>query len=1220
MSHISLPQRRVNALTASSATLQDYFPRTFAFDIGLEGRPYAVAGRRTRDGQAAEPDLIVISAHGVLHHFRATDGSATGWSEERYDLPDLKGATILRINASAQDPETGRERLIVTVSAQRADRHRVFLILERTPAGWRHFDMPPSPFDEKDLSFAVDSGFVGVAGGKLQTFYACLPPGFGTSLAAYGVTNAGEAFTLALRDSPQGIDRLVAPVNDWRLSLMRLEGNTLRLFPSNIDPRDLDLRSQILPVHFEPAPSMTFQLPADVAARDASCMTPITDTRGLCNGVFVRTADKRLIACAFEDDRRSASAAVVTGGPDAPATCADVTSSLTPDGTVHVYVRDEEDLIWFASWGVDEPATALTWERTGWTGRDIQAPQLAGERASVFADDGKDRIDMLTREGAHSEWARSSVTIPEPSPDADPAQVHVVTVNAVTAQSNAVPGTAVDVRATTPMVAEYQGDLYRLGPDRSVTFQTGPTGGVTFRVKAAGIDTAALLVSTPQLPNVGEMTFKPQEAALRRLANLDPAFPVTGDRLKQAGVAPADMSTADADALADVLSKAARQALGAGAEAPGNHQLRRMLANAPPVAPVSVRFTRAADGRVSVARSVPQAGSLTRALAAADASAESAGGFWSFLRTMWDKVTDFVIEVVEEGVNFIIETAKGIKKLFTDAARYISEGIQAVLAWLGKLSSDLVDAGKKLAAWVAEALGWDDVLRCKNLIRDYTLTSLIEVETLVGKSLPNKISEGIAWAKDQVESAFDKAIGQLDSQHQIPKNKVEADPTAGRIQARGSEVLAVQNAVPENAGEFQLFEFSPELEEKVRTVALRAEEIGKGDQWRALFQPMVDMFKGKTSLADGLAIGAAGLLRVLKPVVLFALDLVDVVQTLVLELVAKVIGLFRRALATPITAISSAFNWVNALYRGISGGADLSIIDLVSLFLAAPAAILHHIVKGKPVIEPETHIPDKLTTPLALLPAMMDSTVTAQDRGDIEKAVAATYKVMSLIYDIVVMVWTFLRVVVSLVENTLRLTDLENVSTAGTARTWFSRIVMIADYGPMVWFGIAEVLGKMGSKMIELMVQNPQATELVATVLAFLVVLVLSTKLLSSIFKYITDKLALIPPALMVFLLSAISAITGALLLLLNGLQIVAWLKWDSPEKTDAENARFWAARASSITLQARKVAAVVLPIGWALSKAEPISGSITIAAAFAIDEVCYLTSGCIQAYRLSVA
>lgn len=1221
MPTVNAPYGRVNAVVASSATLQDYFPRTFAFDLGLEGRPYAVVGRRTADGRAADPDLIVISGDGVLHRFEAKEGTPDGWVEERYDVPQLKGATIIKINASAQDPKTGSERLIVTVSALTANpRRQVFLILERTPrSGWRPFNLPFSPIPTKDLSLAVASGFVGIGGGKLQTFYACLPPGRGISLAGYGVTNAGEAFTLALMDNPQGIDRLVATSTDYTLCLSRLQNNVLTLYPASINPRDL--RDNLLPVHFNMNDrSRSFRMPIRVDAVDASCMTPITDTRGLCHGMFVRTADHQLIACAFGDEQRADNMAVLTGHRDGPDEAHDVTSAFGDDGALHVFVRDGNDLIWYANWATGAHASSLVWAPTGWTGRDIEAPQIERGRPYVFVDNGGDRIDQITQSDSLDEWTRSSVTIPEPVPEAEPADVHIITLSTVTAQSDPVPNAEVMVRASRPTVAEYQGRLYRLGPDRPVTFVTAATGGVTFRLKASGIDTANLLVSAADLPDVPEISFRPQESALSRLAGLDADFLVDGARLKAAGLAPASMSDGDANKLADVLRSSALKALSDGTGAPGNTHIRRMVANSSAPAPVSVRFSRADDGSVSVAQSVPAAGGVARSLSATTTVYNTPGGFWSYLRSMWTKVRDFVVEVVDSGVKFIVTTAEGAVELFTRVGRYIAEGVEAVVAWVCSLAKDLYEAGKRFCGWLAEKVGWADVIRCKNLVRDYSLATLIDLETLVGQALPAKISEGVAWAKGQVNTVFDQAIGQFDGKGATPVGKVEADPTGKRIQSNNSRVLLVQNAVPETAGEFKLFEISPALAEKINTLAARTEEIGRRNEWQALLKPLSDMFQGKTSLADGLSIASGQLLRVLKPVVLFALDLVDVIQTLVLEMVAAIIGLFRKALQASVATLGGPFAWVNSLYRGLSGGADLSIIDLASLFLVAPAVILHHIYKKKPVIDPAMVLPAKLTSPLAIIPGLLLSEVDANSQDSVKTEVTATYRVMTLIYDICVAVWAVIRSAVSLIENALRITDLDNVATSGKLRGAFTWIVRIADFGPWLWLSITEgLIGGLGAWIWGKMKEHPAATQIIALVIVVTIILVFASGLVSTIAGWYGG-LAANP---LVWLSSGLTSFSGMAVVGLNLLLVGLWLAGGKEGKSEDAVKRFWLARGAAIPLQLRKLTAFLLPIGWALSKSpEPVSKGIgvgMIAGGFAIDSVGYLTGGSILAYRASV-
>jgi hypothetical protein len=170
-----LKRPKPNDIISSTATLADHFPRALAFDLGIEGEPFAVAGHRNIDGSVADPDLLVIGSDGVLRHFRPNGGTSATWTEDQFAVPDFKDGIVRRINASAQDPSTGDERLVVTISGLTANREPRFVVVERTARGWRRFTVPPGPIEDRDLFPAVASGFVGIAGGKLQTYYACLP-------------------------------------------------------------------------------------------------------------------------------------------------------------------------------------------------------------------------------------------------------------------------------------------------------------------------------------------------------------------------------------------------------------------------------------------------------------------------------------------------------------------------------------------------------------------------------------------------------------------------------------------------------------------------------------------------------------------------------------------------------------------------------------------------------------------------------------------------------------------------------------------------------------------------------------------------------------------------------------------------------------------------------------------------------------------------------------
>lgn len=1205
---------KVNAIIASTATIDDFFPKTMALDIGVEGRPFTVVGRRLPDGRPADPDLIVVSNDGVLHRLRPSVGSAEDWSEETFALPELRGGIVMAINASAQDPDTGSERLIVTITAQTADRLRVFYILQRTPEkGWERFRLPPSPFNEKDLSMATASGFAGLGAGKLQTFYACFPPEAGLgSLAAYGVSNAGQAFTVAFMDNPRGIDRLVSLGADGQLALARLENNVLTLYPGRIEGNPA---SGVMPAHFDMGDRRrSMPMPLPVEPKDASCMYPVMDTRSLCHGMFIRTAANGAIACSFADDESDATG-VLTGHADGPADAIDIAGSFDEDGNVHVFLVDSEHLIWYAHWRKGTAAEALVWEPSGQLAANIEAPSIGSGLARVLSAGADDTIFQTVRTGSSGEWARTGIAIPDPKPEAVASTVHAVTISTVTAQSEAVADTPVRIRASEPTVVEHAGRLYRLGPDRPLDLITGRTGGIMLRLRANGISSPELLVSSPALPMVPEHAYRPQEAALSRLAGHDPDFPVTGKNIRAAGIVPANLNDADADKIANAIRDSARKALTGTTSAPMGPHRRSFAAATAPRAGLSVRITRTGSGlEVEQTSSAADVRFSTRGLADATslqtAQAESSGGFWSFLRTAWETVKTFVVEVVETGVKFVVETANKIVEWVTDAAHYIAQGIEALISWLSDLGSGLWDAGRKVIAWVAEKLGWSDVVRAKTLMRDYLLASMADLQTVIGEALPAKISEGIAFARSRVESAFDTAMGHLAPLSESDQQKVVADPARGTFSQNSSKTLLIQNAVPEDDGGYELFPVSDALLAKFRQLGERAQEIGDQAQFRNLLEPLARFFDGKTELGQALALGLRDLLSLLKPLVLFGLDLVDTLQTLLFEIVAAVIGHIRTAMSTPITALGSAFNWVNMIYKNISGGEELTFIDLACLLFVAPGAILHHIIKGEPLVGPPgdgeaANTPT--TSPLAFTGAALSPNPDATKAKDAAHRALDTAGTVQAIFGICIGVWALIRSVSSLVEDGNRVANMENAEIPG-ASIW-GAICSVVDYAlvPLLSFAIPvlQAFFALSDDARGAISMALFAAGMVGAFVACYVALCWDT---------IKAWIAAIPKMVMVVGQSIISFFLGVIKLVFHFAYATYWWIQKLPSASAGETLRFHLGLVGKVFTDVRGITGPMLPVGYLMTKsgAGPvaIAGAVLLGVSFPLDSLTYLTYG----------
>lgn len=378
-------------------------------DLFVE-RPFAAAGRRTFEGTVLPPDLVVVTPDGMLRRFNPEE--ADGATADSFELPELRGARILRVTASTQDPRAGDERLVVTISAALASREAAFLALQRTQAGWQRVELQRGPMGPRELAMATSHYYASLAFGKAQTYYATLRDR-GLSLYAYGFDNAGKHFVVMIMDNvARGVDAVATPAGTRQFSLVRIEGDRLSFYPP---AREIDWRDMyrgVVPVWINlGSPSATFELPADPRQPDGGCMTPITDSMRFCRGMLVRSATGELYVCAFADGRRPQSVGTLTGHPNGPRTVRQVCAAVYRERHFHLFAVDEQNRIWYADWQSGAPIGDLAWDATGQSGEFIDAPQIMPDRPFLFVQRDLHGVDRIVQAGPGAPWTRSRIDV-----------------------------------------------------------------------------------------------------------------------------------------------------------------------------------------------------------------------------------------------------------------------------------------------------------------------------------------------------------------------------------------------------------------------------------------------------------------------------------------------------------------------------------------------------------------------------------------------------------------------------------------------------------------------------------------------------------------------------------------------------------------------------------------------------------------------------------------
>lgn len=1230
-----------NAIVPAMATVHDYFPSTLKFDLGQASTPLALVPKRRQAAGAGGQELLLVCANGELQHLTTPEQGGTEWAREVFPLPELRNATVWRADAVVHEALPGGgddgQRLLLAIAAMTVHKQFVLVMLEHRPGrGWAR--LPASREHQPwnvDAQFAVAcSGFVALPDGGSRILELCATRAYRERRSGLGgYLYHGDGHTRALLfDAPlQGIDRLLALGEARALHLARLEGDSLAFFPAGLhaDP-DEDIDAVRVRVDLQAAQRLT--LPARIEADDASAMTPLVAPSGTCAGLLLVGKDGGLTAVQFGESPEQARVEVLSGRADGPARVTEVTYSFAGDGALRVYAVGDSDLVWFGEWDLQAGPAALRWTPTGQQARAIKVPAHAPGTPAVFELNDA-AVVMYAHAGEGEVWGRSEVCIPAQAA-AEPASavVHQISLSPVTVLGQALPDVALAIRSRRPATIEYQGKLWRLTAERPFLIRSGETGSASFRFREEGIEAPEILVSLPDEPHIPEACFRPHDGALRRLAGLDRRFTIDPAQLTAAGVLPDTIKPADAASLTQVLQTAALKALHDGADHPAQARLRRTLAGAPARHGVAIVARRTEAGLVF--HHPTQAELAARPVAASAGEPSTFARFWSWFKQCVHKVVEFVVHVVEEGVRLIVKTVDAVHEFLSAAASQIVQGVDGFLNWVGTVANKAVDIGKRFLHYLGEVLGWDDVLRCKDLVKACIRGTLIDMEALVGETLPVLLSSRIGAARERVDQLMQEAIGKL-----AGRKTCQADPQGGinvmhGAQDHGGKALSFHHAVPGGEAKFHQ-SFSQRLKDRLETLLGHVREFAQGDKLVAPLQDLLRLFDGKTSLADGLGLLLSDLLVALRPLVLMLFDVADILQTLLFEVLAEIIRLVREFLEAPVLSLSPAMGWVNSLYRGIAG-ADLSVLDLACLLFTAPGVLVYHALTGKKVLAEGDRSAEQLVSGFAVLRHLLQRDAGAlrasaregegalvRDAGfDAEleamrKQIDDVYPILAGVRDICYAAWYgLLRGPISAAENGMRVVCLSKVAQKGTGfLTWLGRIAFVVDWGLA---GYAGVLAAFNSNLFwEKLAQDNSVIYLLAAgavaAIGVPLLLAINTQL---------------PADMQVWIWSFVSVGSGLVLgawhifWLAKGLQPAPGSKPGSKPILQKDVDKYYFEHSAGLLLQVRKLTQLGLPVGYEVTQKggalAPV-GAVMMGASATADAVIYFAGGVMAAIAAAI-
>ena len=316
--------------------------------------------------------------------------------------------------------------------------------------------------------------------------------------------------------------------------------------------------------------------------------------------------------------------------------------------------------------------------------------------------------------------------------------------------------------------------------------------------------------------------------------------------------------------------------------------------------------------------------------------AQAAGADWSFWHGLVagvEKLASFAYE----GGQFIVRTAKALWSFIVETAEQALKAISAVLNWIGGVIEDVME-------WLAEQLDWESILDVQTFLGEFTLTGIDCVQELIvmgAEKLDEWLTDGeeevMKWRLSaKLPDSFAKQTLQTDKNKDKDKTKGLDNPCCKWVDSKLQDKRLRKSMEGKQTGS----EEDATLEKVLTTFYL---EFLK-PLWASLvdtsghvWDDLKELFDSNSSVTGAEVFKNIG--------VDILLGIIRVARTSVNGLVAVIIQLVKWIKSVLDTKLEI---WcLTKVYRKVTKGVNLTILNLATLVLAVPGAYLFKMVTGK---------------------------------------------------------------------------------------------------------------------------------------------------------------------------------------------------------------------------------------------------------------------------------
>lgn len=601
--------------------------------------------------------------------------------------------------------------------------------------------------------------------------------------------------------------------------------------------------------------------------------------------------------------------------------------------------------------GVDQLATMLDLS----TGASVLYSHTSGQQ-----------VVKLQQDPVTTQWRQSSILLPALSID-DVCEFYTYTTRVAVVDENQLPlvGQQFTITSTSPC-GGYIEDVYmQLSPTIALPVTADMQGSVTIvqETQTLGAICFNLAQGDGSLVNVNPML-----ATINRMSGIQngaqlAAVQVTDENGNTTPLVPAGTASGNTDAVAQGIAqfvKTAARLPQNGTSSSGAQSLLSRTAAAPKpfdATQGSVWGIKFDNGNLSYFEGSQQmaAAGLATALPAGKlggiggAIEAFAGDIFKWLEHAIDKVKKFFVQAIGDVTHFFIQIGEKLYHFVMEAIDDVAHGIQFIL-------NAIKVAWDKIVQWVGFIFSWNDIVRThkvlKNIFKCYIAEAIASIATVKAD-----IQAGFTEVQNVVDTWAGLVPDNNVSAASLSKNNAppqgsstpQANYGAQHVKSSGSSAATSYSpAAPGSSVADQLM--------AALTEAFRSEEDNFKSAYKAIKTQVIDEIHTMTPL------------EAVKKVVAILFDLLlETVETLTVAII-DILAALAEGVADFLDAPLDipVLSW---LYSKISGGDQLSLLDLACLIAAIPVTI---VVK---IVSQETPFPDDSFT---------TSLIDAQSFSDIQ--------------------------------------------------------------------------------------------------------------------------------------------------------------------------------------------------------------------------------------------